>query len=61
MKTWILLAGLAIAGCGGSNTGREPDEYTGCGTDETWRAFEDTEPTATVDDTAAPLVTMPAA
>ena len=39
------LAIVAVAGCGGTTTGREPDEYTGCGTDETWRTFEDQEPT----------------
>ena len=52
---------LVVAGCGGSGGNREPDEYTGCGSDENWRAFEDQEPTATVSDTMSPLVTMPAA
>ena len=62
MRTAILFASLCcVAGCSGGNTGREPDEYTGCSTDETWRTFEDQEPTATVSDAMAALVTKPAA
>ena len=62
MKTIACLALLvAAAGCGGSTGSREPDEYTGCGSDENWRAFDDQEPSATKDDAQAPLVTMPAA
>jgi hypothetical protein len=61
MKTVLWIALVAVAGCTNSSTGREPDEYTGCGTDETWRTFQDQEPTATVADAMAPLVTMPAA
>jgi hypothetical protein len=34
-------------------------EQTGCGTDENWRTFDDTEPNATVDDTQAPVLTQP--
>jgi hypothetical protein len=60
MKTVLCFAFIALAGCGNSSTGREPDEYTGCGTDETWRTFQDQEPTATVVDSMAPQVTMPA-
>lgn len=63
MRTIVLMSALAgaVAGCGGSTTGREPDEYTGCGSDENWRTFEDQEPVGTVSDALAPLVTAPAA
>jgi hypothetical protein len=64
MKTilWMSALGMiAVAGCGGTTAGREPDEYTGCGSDETWRTFEDQERTGMADDTQAPLVTAPAA
>ncbi|MDB4969892.1 MAG: hypothetical protein JWN44_5581 [Myxococcales bacterium] len=63
MKTFAFLAGmLLVAGCTNhTGTGREPDEYTGCGTDENWRAFSDQESTATVADATAPKVTSPAA
>ena len=54
------MGALVIAGCSGT-TGREPDEYTGCATDETWRTFEDQEPSSTMSDAQAPLVTAPAA
>jgi hypothetical protein len=37
----------------------EPDEYTGCGTDEHWRSFDDYEPMAMADDTQGPQVTAP--
>jgi len=61
MKTLILLA-LCASACGpAGTTGREPDEYTGCASDEHWRTFDDQEPTATVDDTQAPPLTAPAA
>src|SRR5262245_14305318 len=64
MKTIALALGLLVlAGCNNhtSNTGREPDEYLGCGTDESWRTFADLEPMAMVDDARAPLITAPAA
>ncbi len=61
MRAIILLSAIVVAGCSNATTGREPDEYTGCGTDETWRTFEDQEPTATVSDAMAPLITQPAA
>ncbi|MCU1281427.1 MAG: hypothetical protein JWM53_4973 [bacterium] len=61
MKTLLLIALAAAAGCTSPTAGREPDETTGCATDETWRTFQDQEPTATVSDAMAPLVTMPAA
>ena len=57
----LFLALAVVGGCSGPSTGREPDEYTGCGTDETWRTFEDQEPMAMATDAMAPLVTAPAA
>jgi hypothetical protein len=60
MRSIILLGAILIGGCSGS-AHREPDEYTGCGSDETWRTFEDQEPLATVSDAMAPLVTSPGA
>ena len=61
MKTVLWLMLVAVAGCTTPTAGREPDETTGCATDETWRTFQDQEPTATVSDAMAPVVTMPAA
>jgi hypothetical protein len=62
MRTLIAIAcALGLSGCGGSTATREPDEYTGCGADEQWRAFDDQEPQATVADVTAPSLTMPAA
>jgi hypothetical protein len=65
MKTTMLLltSFLLVAGCHdhASGTGREPDEFTGCGTDENWRTFSDQEPTSTVADATAPLITAPMA
>ena len=61
MRAIVLMGAILLAGCSGGNTGREPDEYQGCGTDETWRTFEDQEPLGTTGDAQAPLVTMPAA
>src|SRR5581483_6297645 len=52
---------LLLAACGGKATPREPDEYTGCGTDENWIAFDDQEPNATVGDATAPQFTQPPA
>jgi hypothetical protein len=56
----LLLVALLVSGCQTSAARREPDEYIGCGSDEHWRRFEDTEPHATVDDTRAPSFTAPA-
>ncbi len=61
MKTIALVSLLAVAGCGGAPGPREPDEYTGCASDENWRTFDDQEPTATVADATAPLLTSPSA
>lgn len=59
MRMWMMLA-VCLAGCGHPvGTGREPDEYTGCATDEHWRTFDDQEPTAMVDDSQAPPITAP--
>jgi hypothetical protein len=49
-----------LVGCGGTTAAsREPDEYTGCGTDESWRAFDDNEAQAVVADATAPSLIMP--
>lgn len=61
MKTIVLIGAILLGGCSSPNVGREPDETTGCATDETWRTFQDQEPAATVSDAMAPLITMPAA
>jgi hypothetical protein len=65
MKTMFAIAFVTagLAGCGHSHAGDgiEP-EYTGCGTDENWRTFDDQERLSTPMDSAdAPLVTAPAA
>jgi hypothetical protein len=60
MRTTVLCA-LLVLGCGGGPTHREPDEYTGCGTDEHWQTFDDNEPMATVAAMTAPTLTQPAA
>jgi hypothetical protein len=59
----LLMVLGSVAGCsgGGSSGNREPDEYTGCGSDENWRTFEDQEKTATVSDQSGPFVTSPSA
>jgi hypothetical protein len=63
MRSIVLWIVLIASGCGGSGVGsaaREPDEYTGCASDEHWRTFDDQEPHAIVDDTKAPVFTNPA-
>lgn len=57
----LFALGALVAGCNSASGTREPDEYTGCATDEHWRTFDDQEPHATVDDTLAPAFTAPAA
>lgn len=58
MRTFLACT-LFLAACGGA-AHREPDEYTGCGKDETWRSFDDSESAATiVDDSQAPAITQP--
>jgi hypothetical protein len=63
-----LLVLVLLAGCGPSNSLREPDELdatlnppTGCGSDENWRTFDERElgNQVTVDDTQAPWFTQP--
>ncbi len=51
---------LSLVGCGGGTTSREPDEYTGCASDEHWRTFEDQAKQTMVSDAMAPLFTSPA-
>jgi len=56
---------FAFAACAPTKTAqRQPDEDTGCASDEHWVTFDDQEPFAIVDDTQAPApitVTMPVA
>src|SRR3954454_2440735 len=56
----LFVIALLLAGCPKPDNGPDP-ELTGCATDETWRSFNDVEPTAIVDDAQAPNFTMPAA
>ncbi|HZS38342.1 MAG TPA: hypothetical protein VFF06_16010 [Polyangia bacterium] len=58
---FALLILVAAAGCGGSSTLREPDEYVGCGSDEHWRTFDDREKAGQVmvSATQGPIVTAP--
>ena len=54
----------AAGGCGPGSPGasaREPDEYLGCATDESWRSFDDRELTGliTLDDAQAPSFAVP--
>ena len=56
----LVLSPLVVAGCGGGSH-HEPEEYTGCGTDEHFQTFEDNEAMATVSDTTGPKLTAPAA
>jgi hypothetical protein len=55
----LLLVALFASSCDTKATPREPDEYTGCGTDEHWRTFDDQAPVAKVDDSMAPVFTQP--
>jgi len=50
---------LLLSGCGGASPFRDPDEFTGCGSDENWRTFDDQEPTAMVSDAMSPVFTSP--
>jgi hypothetical protein len=60
---WVLpsiCAALWLASCGPHmGTGREPDEYTGCATDEHWVTFDDQEKLAVTSDAQAAQVTAP--
>jgi hypothetical protein len=60
MRIFMFVIFLISACGGGSAALREPDEYTGCGTDEHWRTFDDQEPMAAVSDAMGPAVTAPA-
>jgi hypothetical protein len=58
----LIFVTLLAAGCGGPTGGgplREPDDYTGCATDEHWRTFDDQAKFATVADATGPAVTAP--
>src|SRR5678815_1778528 len=56
MRATLLL--LLFAGCTPTPL-REPDEYTGCGGDESWRTFDDQAHNAVVADATAPAITQP--
>jgi hypothetical protein len=55
----LLIASLLLVGCGNGATHVEPNEYTGCGTDEHWMTFDDNEALATVGSPMAPTLTQP--
>jgi hypothetical protein len=58
---FALAFALTLAACHDhTGNGREPDEYTGCSSDEQWRLFDDEDKNAVVDATQAPLVSAPA-
>ena len=59
----LLLTLALLAGCGDRPHGllREPDEYTGCSSDEQWLTLDDQEPLAVVSDSSAAQITSPAA
>src|SRR5581483_11000941 len=61
LMRFALLILVAAAGCGGSSTLREPDEYVGCGSDEHWRTFDDREKAGQVmvSQAQGPIVTAP--
>src|SRR5690242_8709236 len=68
MRNLLLITALLSgygAGCGGSAsmTLREPDDYQGCATDESWRTFAEQERGSMVksDDASAASFTTPAA
>src|SRR5579871_3121512 len=57
----LIASMLLLCACGGAPANRAPDEETGCAKDETWRSFDDSEPTQTMkDDSQAPAITQPA-
>src|SRR4051794_11041705 len=58
MTMRLILISLMLAGCGPSGNGPDP-ELTGCATDENWRTFDDQEPTGSVSDSSAPVLTAP--
>ena len=54
----VLCLAFLLAACGPGSALREPDEYTGCSTDENWVTFDDQEPFATLNDSQSPVVTV---
>jgi hypothetical protein len=59
LMLYLLVAALLAAACHDhSSTGREPDEYIGCATDEIWTVFDDV--TEIVSPADAPAITAPA-
>jgi hypothetical protein len=61
LASWTVCAVLWLASCGPhTGTGREPDEYTGCATDEHWVTFDDQEKLAVTSDAQAAKITVPA-
>jgi hypothetical protein len=63
MMLAIALTASSLAACGHSHGGDGPEpEYTGCGSDESWRTFDDQERLTTpMSSSDAPVVTAPAA
>jgi hypothetical protein len=50
---------IFLAACHTVTQPREPDQYTGCATDESWRTFDDQEHNAVVADATGPAITGP--
>lgn len=55
----VLALIISLAACSTTTPLREPDEYTGCGTDENWRTFDDQQHNAIVADATGPAITDP--
>jgi hypothetical protein len=59
MRVFACVILLSVS-CTSTSTPREPDEYTGCGSDEHWRTFDDQAKQAMVSDDLAPNFVSPA-
>ena len=59
---WLVVTLAGVAACGVTPVKtREPDQYDGCGSDESWPTFDTQEGAAMIDDTRAPLLLLPTA